>query len=555
MNRRLLILSLALVLVLCFCPVGSQNLIAKPLAFNAPTSLLVADETNFSETKQDLQQGEPESPESPANPPAETSPSVQEPENTSPDAPKKQKAADETQDKKSVPSEDDEDENNKRRGDAEISVPFQMRNLGPDKTRDHSKRSSEMVELFKPLVASAEVSTVKILNGNRLISLGTVVDQQGLILTKASELRGEINCSLTDGRKVSAMVVGVHQETDLALLKVEANDLQPIHWGHDSIPSVGQWIVSPLFDSTQVQVGIVGVDARKIPPSSPYLGIGAAVAGEEEIVGAKIDTVQPKTPADEAQLKVGDIITKIDDVEIKNWDDLRRTLGQYDPKDEITLTVQRGAEELKIKAVLGNKEKLTADSSPVPRQDRSTMQNNMGSRPSQRRKDFPFAFQHDLMLNRFTCGGPVLNLNGQVVGINIARAGRVDSLALPVSTVIPVLELLKSGNLAPAKINQTRLTELEKEWEQVRAKLAAMPAAPRLENSLSVEKARHEELQQSKAELQKAMAELEKRIEIVELKKDNLEKELRSIRSERNTLERRVQSIEREKKSLSTGVN
>ena len=41
--------------------------------------------------------------------------------------------------------------------------------------------------------------------------------------------------------------------------------------------------------------------------------------------------------------------------------------------------------------------------------------------------------------------GPVCDLEGQVVGINIARAERIASYALPAGTVLPWLNELKSG--------------------------------------------------------------------------------------------------------------
>lgn len=423
---------------------------------------------------------------------------------------------------------------------------------GTDSYRESSKRAKNLVSIVKPLVVSAEASTVKILNGNRLISLGTVVDRNGLILTKASELRGDLKCKLADGRQSNAVVVGVHESTDLALLRVELDDLQPIHWGQEPVAVVGQWIASPVLD--EVKLGVVGVNARKIPVSEPFIGIAPALGGDDGVVGAKINSVSPNTPADKANLMVGDTITKIDDVEIKDWPGLRRTLGQYDPNDEVTLTIQRGKEELKIKIILGNKEKYERENSPFPQQDRSNMQNSMGSRPSQRRKGFPLAFQHDLGLSKTTCGGPVVNLDGQVIGINIARAGRVDSLALPVSTILPILESLKSGELAPEKINQTRLAELEKELAEIVSKLDSSPETGSMENQLLVEQARKEELDRAKAELQKALEELENRIKVVELKKGNYEKELRSIKSERSALARRKLGLEREKQSLSTGV-
>jgi serine protease Do len=42
-----------------------------------------------------------------------------------------------------------------------------------------------------------------------------------------------------------------------------------------------------------------------------------------------------------------------------------------------------------------------------------------------------------------------LDLDGKAVGINIARADRVSSYAIPASVVKPLLADLKSGRLAP----------------------------------------------------------------------------------------------------------
>ena len=50
---------------------------------------------------------------------------------------------------------------------------------------------------------------------------------------------------------------------------------------------------------------------------------------------------------------------------------------------------------------------------------------------------FDRVIQHDTVLDPEECGGPVLDTSGNVVGLNIARAGRVVSYALPASLVIP----------------------------------------------------------------------------------------------------------------------
>ena len=60
---------------------------------------------------------------------------------------------------------------------------------------------------------------------------------------------------------------------------------------------------------------------------------------------------------------------------------------------------------------------------------------------SGRRSGFP-ALQHDTVLHPDQCGGPLVNLDGKVVGINIARASRVASYAIPADVVVPLIQEL-----------------------------------------------------------------------------------------------------------------
>jgi serine protease Do len=49
------------------------------------------------------------------------------------------------------------------------------------------------------------------------------------------------------------------------------------------------------------------------------------------------------------------------------------------------------------------------------------------------------------------CGGPLVDLDGKVLGINIARAGRVETWALPGDVIQPILKDLKAGKHSPIK--------------------------------------------------------------------------------------------------------
>ena len=43
---------------------------------------------------------------------------------------------------------------------------------------------------------------------------------------------------------------------------------------------------------------------------------------------------------------------------------------------------------------------------------------------SERRAGFPHAFAHDSLLRRDQCGAPLYDLDGQVIGLTIARVSR-----------------------------------------------------------------------------------------------------------------------------------
>jgi S1-C subfamily serine protease len=91
---------------------------------------------------------------------------------------------------------------------------------------------------------------------------GFVVDKQGYILTNHHVVDGvgKIDVTTSDGRRLEADVVGVDPLTDLALLKVDANDLMPIHWGDSEQIVVGSpvWAVGSPFGLQQtVTFGII----------------------------------------------------------------------------------------------------------------------------------------------------------------------------------------------------------------------------------------------------------------------------------------------------------
>ena len=341
-----------------------------------------------------------------------------------------------------------------------------------------SKKASDFVSVFDSVVASVTNSTVQVMSDNEQVAMGIVVDTDGLILTKASTLGSDLKCNLGNGTSSKATVLGVHPDTDLALLKIEMNNLPVGQWAESTNFDVGRWLATPNIKGSALALGVISVTPRKIKPIRAFMGINLQDYPLEDEKkefenipdGIKITNVLPGSPAFIAKLKADDIIVKVDDVEVGNVKELQDTLGQYDPTDRIVVTYFRD----------GKKEtttvKLSSEDLVNPLFSRSNQQNSMGSRLSKRRKDFPLAFQHDSMLNAQECGGPIVDLDGKIIGINIARSGRVSSLALPSNIVLPIIEELKTGNWQPAVVYAEKIKVIENEIATVERK--KLPRSP-----------------------------------------------------------------------------
>src|SRR5260221_12488228 len=98
----------------------------------------------------------------------------------------------------------------------------------PASAQPTSTAGSKLLAPFQPIVAKANTATVRILCDDKDAVLGTVVTVDGLILTKASELRGSITVKLGDGSLLDADTVSIHKATDLALIKIDMKGLKPV---------------------------------------------------------------------------------------------------------------------------------------------------------------------------------------------------------------------------------------------------------------------------------------------------------------------------------------
>ena len=287
---------------------------------------------------------------------------------------------------------------------------------------------------FRGVVASSVKSTVKVFAGDRQVALGVVVDRDGYILTKASQLPGPVKCQFSDGERVVAKVVNIQTRHDLALLKVDLRGLTAIEWNSDGKVPVGSWLAVPSHLPEPLAIGVLSLEAP--------LEIKGGVLGvflEERDEGVGISQVMPDSGGQRAGLRRGDVVIKVNGQEMKNLEMMVKTVREHLPGEQVKLEIRRGEEMLSIKAILGRIGDLSPTKQTVP-------QDKLGGPLSKRRSGFPTVLQHDTVLEPKECGGALVDLNGKAVGINIARAGRISTYALPSSLVVPLIETMKQAS-------------------------------------------------------------------------------------------------------------
>lgn len=98
---------------------------------------------------------------------------------------------------------------------------------------------------------------------------GVIISADGYIATNnhVVENASQIDVILPDKRTFSAKLVGRDPNTDLGLIKVEADSLPVVALGNSDDVQVGEWVLAigfPLSLNTTVTAGIVSAKARSI---------------------------------------------------------------------------------------------------------------------------------------------------------------------------------------------------------------------------------------------------------------------------------------------------
>ncbi|MBW4439993.1 MAG: trypsin-like peptidase domain-containing protein [Plectolyngbya sp. WJT66-NPBG17] len=145
--------------------------------------------------------------------------------------------------------------------------------VGPAVVRINASRTvqSRVPEIFNdPFFRQffgADVPTAPSQRVERGTGSGFVISSDGLILTNAHVVSGADTVSVTmkDGRELSGKVVGQDPLTDVAVVRVQANNLPAVSLGNSDALKPGEWAIAignPLGLDNTVTAGIISATGR-----------------------------------------------------------------------------------------------------------------------------------------------------------------------------------------------------------------------------------------------------------------------------------------------------
>lgn len=267
---------------------------------------------------------------------------------------------------------------------------------------------------------------------------GVIISPDGYIVTNNHVIAkaNEINVTLNNNKTYEAEIIGTDPNSDIALIKIEADGKLPyLAFGDSDNTKIGEWVLAvgnPFNLTSTVTAGIVSAKARDLGRNQSFIQTDAAVnpgnsggalvntngdligintaitsqtgsyvgysfavpsniakkvvedimeygnvqkgilgitsprlstpyaleQGINEIEGVYIDGIEEDSGAEQAELRHGDIIKKVDDIQVRKFADLTGYVSTKRPGDVIKVTYERDGETLVAKVELKERQSL-----------------------------------------------------------------------------------------------------------------------------------------------------------------------------------------------------
>jgi S1-C subfamily serine protease len=312
---------------------------------------------------------------------------------------------------------------------------------GADAREEQYDRRAQVLEALSTLTDPYADAVVAVLVDSRDACYGTLIDDEGYVLTKASELGNpvrRVDVLLDDGQAVRARRLAEDRALDLAIIGIDPIDAVPVEFGDAPEPVLGDALLTVGRGIAPLALGFRSlgpyVSGGSDAAGRAFLGVTLRAPTDEERaripggVGQVVGEVIPGGSGAAAGIRPGDAIVRIDGVVLDAAEAAAAPLRARAPGDQVELQVVRDG-EVKPMSV-----RLLRPPFMDPRHL------NEGAEVSRRCTGFGEVIQHDAVVPAQNMGSPVVDSRGRVVGVNVARADRMKTYALPSRIVGPAVE-------------------------------------------------------------------------------------------------------------------
>ena len=108
------------------------------------------------------------------------------------------------------------------------------------------------------------------------------------------------------------------------------------------------WLAAQQPEEGVPVCGWIGVEVR--PRTRPF----ADSLGMTELYGAIFDQPQPNSPAAQANIEAGDVVTAVNGSPLGNWSDFIPTISSMAPGTDVYLTTYRDEQLIEVKVTLSS---------------------------------------------------------------------------------------------------------------------------------------------------------------------------------------------------------
>lgn len=301
----------------------------------------------------------------------------------------------------------------------------------------------KQTEQPKTTIQSLPINSIS--HGDTLHILGTAFklsNNKQIIVSKSSEVAE--NPTLNIGKSTYPLTVLLRDEkTDLIALSAPSK-LFPAFAIYtvtdqaitDSLIGLNLW---SLLTANQSKTGALGMSSQAFPRIPVP---GTFDAQMQEMNGlptlTKVDSLGA---ACRAGLQSGDQITALNGNDVSSALKINAAMQKFSVGDTLLVQYRRGVADLQTKVILS---KWRIRENPHPA-------DNIPGGKSIRRDNFPSVFLHDSRIHANECGSPIVDDQGNFIGINIARFSHTACIAIPRDLVREFLSKVPTEHLKNQK--------------------------------------------------------------------------------------------------------